>query len=88
MNCYLLYLYLFFYTINSRYCGHSRDRELESSIERVRNNGGLSQSNVYKKISGGDLAAIRISGVSVIARCLQGEYIESKQWNYNSLETP
>ena len=27
------------YTVNSRYCGHSRDRDLVSVIARVRNNG-------------------------------------------------
>ena len=38
------------YTVNSHYCGHSRDRELVSSIESVCKNGRLSQSNIYQKI--------------------------------------
>ena len=59
-------------TVNSRYCRHSQDCELVSSIERVCDNGGLFQSNFYKKNSEGDLAAVLISRVSVIARCLQG----------------
>ena len=41
------------HTVNSRYCRYSRDCELVSSKERVHNNGGLSQSNVYKKIATG-----------------------------------
>ena len=55
-------------TVNARYCGRSRDREFVSSIERVRNNGRLFQSNVWR-----DFAAVRINGVSVVARYPQGE---------------
>ena len=50
-------------TVNPRYCGHSRDRELVSSIERVRNNGRLFQSNVYKNFLMGILQ------LSVLAGC-------------------
>ena len=67
------YLIVFTSTVNSHYCGHSRDHKLVSSIERVRNNGGLSQSNVYNKFQMGDFATVRISWVSVIARHPQGK---------------
>ena len=60
-------------TVNSRYCRHSHDSEFVSSIKRVRNNRRLFQSSVYEKNSVGDFAAVRISGVSIIARCPQGE---------------
>ena len=42
--------------------------------ERARNNGRLFQSNVYQKNSDGDSADVHIiSGLSVIAKCTQGE---------------
>ena len=44
-----------------------------SPIERVRIVSGDSFSKTSIKISDGDFAAVRISGVSVIARCPQGE---------------
>ena len=42
-----------FGTVNSRYSGHPRDRDLVSVIGRVRNNGSLFQSNVCNLISPG-----------------------------------
>ena len=42
-------------------------------IARVLNGGNLSRSNVCNLFFAGDLAAVRIIGVSVIARCPQGE---------------
>ena len=53
-------------TVNCHYCRHSRDRELVSSIERV-------QQEIAQKKFRGDLAAVRISRVSVKVRCPQGE---------------
>ena len=58
-------------TVNSRYSGHPRDRDLVSVIATVRNSGSLFQSNVCNFRRG--LAAVHNSGVSVIARCPQGE---------------
>ena len=43
-----------------------------SIIKRVRNSGSLFQSFLYVFRRGG-VALVRISGVSVIARCPQGE---------------
>ena len=44
-------------------------------ILRVRNSGSLFQSFLYAfhRGGGGEVALLRISGVSVIARCPQGE---------------
>ena len=44
-----------------------------SIIKRVRNSGSLFQSFLYVFRRGGGVALVRISGVSVIARCPQGE---------------
>jgi len=44
----------------------------KSVIARVHNSGSLFQSNVYN-IFIGDLAAVRIKVVSIMARCPQGE---------------
>jgi len=60
-------------TVNSLYCGHCGDLELVSSLARVRNSGSLFQSNVCNLFLPGNLAAVRIIGVSVIAGCPQGE---------------
>ena len=59
--------------VNSLYWGHPRDRKLVSLIARVRNGGNSLQSNVCEFIFVGDLAAVRIIGVSVIARSTKGE---------------
>ena len=59
-------------TVNSLYCRHCGDVESVSSLARVRDSGSLFQSNVCN-IFAGDLAAVRIIGVSVIAGCPQGE---------------
>ena len=58
---------LLWYTVNSRHSGHPRDHDLVSVIARA----GVyfSQTSVTFV---GDLAAVRNSGVSVIARCPQG----------------
>ena len=57
--------------INSLYSGHCWDLELVSSLAGVRNCGSLFQSNI--SFFAGELAAVRIIGVSVIAGCPQGE---------------
>ena len=51
-------------TVNSRYSGHPRDRDLVYVIVRVHNSGSLFQSNVCNITFAGDLAAVRNSGVS------------------------
>ena len=61
-------------TVNSLYSGHCRDLELMSSLARVCNSGSLFQRNVCNLFFfSGDLAAVLIMGVSVIAGCPQGE---------------
>ena len=61
-------------TVNSLYCGHPRDRELVSLTARVRHKlqQFISVKHLYS-VFAGDLAAVRIIEVSVIARCPQGE---------------
>ena len=56
-------------TVKSLYCVHPPDGELVSLIARVRNGGNLFQSNVCNLFFARDLAAVRILGVSVMARC-------------------
>ena len=50
--------YMKTYTVNSLYCRHPWDCELESLIARVRNSRKLFQSNVCKIIFAWDLAAV------------------------------
>ena len=58
------------YTVNSLYNGHCRGLASVSSLARVRNSEiSLFQSNICIFV----LAAAHLSGVSVIAGCLQGE---------------
>ena len=54
------------------YSGHCRDLKLVSSLARVRNSESLFQSIICNFFTG-DLAAVRIIGVSIIAGCPQGE---------------
>ena len=57
--------------VNSICSGHCRELELVSSLAGVRNCGSLFQSNI--SFFAGELAAVRIIGVSVLAGCPQGE---------------
>ena len=64
---------------NCLYSGHCRDLEFVSSLTRVRNSGVFllllfffSQTSVFFFLAN-DLVAVRIIGVSVIARCPQGK---------------
>ena len=63
------------WTIYSRLlcCGHCKGLELMSLLARVRNSESLFQSNVLYFVFTWDLAAVRFTGVSVIAGCPQGE---------------
>lgn len=74
------------FTVNSLYCGQCSDLKLMSSLARVRSSESLSQSNVCTLFLRGDLATLRIVGVSVIAVCLQGASwpysVTCKEWFY------
>ena len=61
------------HTVNSPYCEHSRDHDLVSSVDgdSVITGDCFSQTSVENL--NGELAAVRSSGVSAIARCPQGE---------------
>ena len=60
-------------TVNFLYYRHPWDPELVYLMATVHNNGNLFQSNVCHLFLPGNLAAVRIIGVSVIARCPQDE---------------
>ena len=59
-------------TVNSLYSGQYRDLDLVSLSARARNSESLFQSILCNFFTG-DLAAVRIIGVSIIAGCPQGE---------------
>ena len=50
--------------LSQNYRAHCRDLKLVSSFARVRNSGSLFKSNVYNLFLPGNLAAVRIIGVS------------------------
>ena len=56
-------------TVNSLYCGHCRAPELWSLLAKVHN---ISVKHLQFVLAG-DLATVRVIGVSVITRCPQGE---------------
>ena len=59
--------------VNSLYCGHCWDLESVSSLTSVRNSGSFFSVKRLLFVFAGDLAAVRFTGMYVIAGCPQGE---------------
>ena len=68
----LLIILVLLNTVNSLYSGQCRGLELVSLLARVRKSESLFQSILCNFFTG-DLVAVRIIGVSIIAGCPQGE---------------